>query len=46
MYDHMTWLQEVECIKQEQANIRAQYEQVGVLVHCQKASLQIGLLCS
>ncbi len=46
MYDRMTCLQEIEYIKEDQNNIKAQYEQVGVLVHCQKASLQIGLLCS
>lgn len=46
MCDCMTWLQEVEYIKEDQNNIKAQYEQVGVLVHCQKASLQIGLLGS
>ncbi len=46
MYDRMTRLQEIEYIKEDQNNIKAQYEQVGVLVQCQKASLQIGLLCS
>ncbi len=46
MYDCVTWLQEVEFIKQDQANIKAQYEQVGVLVPCEKDSLQTGLLCS
>ncbi len=46
MYDRMTWLQEIEYIKVDQANIKAQYEQVGVLVPCQKSSLQISLLCS
>jgi len=45
-YDRMTWLQEVEYIKQDQANIKAQYEQVRVLVSCQKACLQTGLLSS
>jgi len=42
----MTWLQEMDYIKVDQANIKAHYEQVGVLVHWLKASLQIGLLCS
>ena len=45
MYDCMTWVQEVEFIKQDQANIKAQYEQAGVLVPCEKDSLQTGLLC-
>ena len=46
MYDCVTCLQEVEFIKQDQANIKAQYEQVRVLVHWQKAPLQTGSLCS
>ena len=33
----MTWLQEMEYIKVDQANIKAQYEQVGNLVPCQQA---------
>ena len=57
IYDRITWLQDMECIKQDQGldvglilldvlHFFTQYEQAWVLVPCQEASLQVGLLCS
>ena len=31
MYDGVTWLQEVECIRADYDNMKAEHEQVGIL---------------
>ena len=31
MYDWVTWLQEIECIKEDYSEMKAGHEQVGIL---------------
>jgi len=31
MYDRMTWLQEMEYIREDHSSMKAEYEQVGIL---------------